>query len=257
MKITRKMSTTITASDWLEHFERNRIDRMHIPWERGLHIETSLRSALICSLQRFQVGETGEGRHLKACAAQTGDPVYEKAIDLFIKEEQEHARLLARVLQMLDAPLLQGHWSDACFIVLRRMSALRMELMVLLMAEIIAKRYYRAVYEASDDPVLRSLCAQILRDEVSHVAFHCDYLRGAFTALSAPQRWLVQQAWKSLFRLVCYLLVWDHREFLRASKLSRSAFVRDCERLFNYHSNFIFETTGRRPIVDCVKMPGA
>src|SRR5207253_3603965 len=118
-------------------------NRMSIPWEHSVVIEQHLRGPLVRSLQRFQVGEQGDGIHLKRNATATGDPAYAETISLFIDEEQEHARLLAQLLRGMGAPLLGWHWSDACFVCVRRLSGLRLELMVLLAAELISKRYYR------------------------------------------------------------------------------------------------------------------
>src|SRR5438552_16393248 len=118
--------------DWLDYFEYNRRHRRKIPWERTIELAAGARAPLIRSLQRFQVGESGEGTHLRKQAAKTGNPAYQAAIELFIKEEQEHARLMAGILRKLDAPLLQRHWSDACFILLRRLFGLHYELLVLL-----------------------------------------------------------------------------------------------------------------------------
>src|SRR5213075_377485 len=104
---------------WLNYFEHNRVHRRDVPWEQPLEIAApSLRDALIRSLQKFQIGESGEGRHLRKKAANSGDPAYHAAIDLFIKEEQEHARLMAGILRKLNARLLHAHWSDGCFILL-------------------------------------------------------------------------------------------------------------------------------------------
>ena len=58
--------------DWLAYFERNRASRMEIPWERGIAVEPDLRVPLIHSLRRFQVGEQGDGNHLKRGAAAKG-----------------------------------------------------------------------------------------------------------------------------------------------------------------------------------------
>src|SRR5271168_1007822 len=101
--------------EWLNYFQHNRVHRLEIPWERPICPEPRARAPLIRSLQRFQVGESGEGRHLRRHAASTGDAVYQECIDLFIKEEQEHARLMAEILRRLGAPLLERHWSHACF----------------------------------------------------------------------------------------------------------------------------------------------
>src|SRR5919109_4904445 len=185
--------------DWKTYFERNRARRMVIPWDRGIAVEPHMRAPLIRSLQRFQVGEQGDGAHLRMAAAATGDPAYAAAIALFVEEEQEHARLLERLLCGMGGTLLRRHWSDVCFIFLRRLSGLHLELLVLLVAELVAKRYYRALHEGTSDPVLKTAFAQILHDEVGHVAFHCDYLQRAFAPLSPHARLLIRVSWRLLF----------------------------------------------------------
>src|SRR5580704_5011876 len=165
---------------WLNYFEYNRDHRHETPWERGVTIPPKTRGPLIHSMLRFQVGESGDGRHLRRQAATTSDATYMECLDLFIKEEQEHARLMAEIPKRLGAKLLTHHWSDGCFILLRRLFGLNQKLLVLLMPEIIAKRYFRAVYNGVTDPVVRAVCAQILHDEEGHVTFHTEYLRRAF-----------------------------------------------------------------------------
>lgn len=162
---------------WLKYFEWNRVHRAKVPWEMGIQVEPLLRGPLIRSLQKFQLGESGEGRRLRRHAIATGDSFYSAAIELFVKEEQEHARLMAIILSQLHAPLLSSDWTDHCFVFLRRMFGLHQELMVLLLPEMIAKCYFRALHDGTDDDVLRSVFAQILHDEEGHVAFHVDYLR--------------------------------------------------------------------------------
>ena len=132
---------------WLNYFEQNQRNRMPVPWEKGIQVELLVSAPLIRSLQKFQLGESGEGRKLKRDAKDTGDMIYAAAIDLFIKEEQEHSRLMARILKQLNAPLLQSHWSDWCFVSLRHLFGLHQELMVLLLPEMIASRYFRVLHE--------------------------------------------------------------------------------------------------------------
>src|SRR5260221_98946 len=170
--------------NWLDYFRHNRDHRMHIPWEQGIQIEAHLREPLIRSLQRFKVGESGEGIHLRKRAATAGNCDYEATIDLFINEEQEHARLMGCVLKRLNAPLLSKHWSDSCFVALRHFFGLHGTLLVLLMPEMIAKCYFLALREGTSDPVLNLIFEQIFRDELGHLAFHADYLNRACSGLS-------------------------------------------------------------------------
>ena len=218
---------------WLKHFERNRELDRPIPWRDEINIPTSLLKPFIRSLQRFQIGESGEGRHLRAAAHATGDDTYGRAIDLFIQEEQQHARWMAEILQRLNAPLLTSHWTDGCFILLRRVFGLNQQLMVLLTPEIIARRYFRVLYDRIDDPTVRGVCAQILHDEAGHVAFHVDYLRGALAKLSLPARVLLRAAWRVLFRLSLIVVLLDHRSILRACGVSTASFWWDCDLMFD------------------------
>jgi hypothetical protein len=199
------------------------------------------------SLQRFQVGESGGSGCLQRFSQATGDTDYARAIELFAAEEGEHGRLLARLLDSLDAPLLDSHWSDGIFVALRRLGGkglrgLHQELLTLLIAEMIAKRYYRALYEGSRDAVLRATCAQILSDEVGHVAFHCDYLHGAFARMSPLTRTAVRSGWRVLYQLACLLVLFDHRGVLRTCGVSAHEWWRSCNLIFDVTASQIFSS---------------
>lgn len=233
-------------NEWLEYFEWNKVNRRHIPWAQASRIEFLLQQPLIRSLQRFQVGESGEGSHLRKQAATTGCAIYQKCIDLFIKEEQEHARLMAEVLKRERAPLLTHHWTDGCFILLRRLFRLHHELLVLLVPEIIAKRYFRALRDGTEDPVLRAICEQILHDEEGHVAFHVDYLRREFRGLSLFKRIGIMVGWKLLFQAACVVVIFDHRSLLRAVGVSAGTFWWDCLMLLDEAAAAIFSHVSER-----------
>jgi len=227
---------------WLEYFERNRTDRLSVPWGTLPEIEAAVRGPLIRSLQRFQVGESGEGSHLRRRAATTNDPAYQACIELFIREEQEHARLMANFLQRLNAPLLTHHWSDACFIFLRHLFRLEHELLVLLVPEIIAKRYFRALHEGTNDPTLRAMCAQIMHDEQGHVAFHIEFLRQIISARPFWHRIGLLIVWKLLFQATCVAMIFDHRSILRALNIPFATFWLDCSLLFDEAAASIFSS---------------
>jgi len=234
------------AGEWLNYFQENARQRLTIPWERGIIVEPYLCGPLIRSLQRFQVGEQGDGLHLRKAAAMARYPEYRAAIDLFVKEEQEHSRLLARLIEEMGGKLLTHHWSNICFIFLRRLLGLRMELLVLLVAEVIAQVYYKALHDGTVDVVLRSVFAQILHDEHGHVAFHCTYLRQAFASHSPLARWLISQSWSLLFMLVCLIVISDHRTVFRAIGVTPQACWHDCMQAFRATRIFTISlTTGQ------------
>ena len=228
--------------NWLKYFQHNREHRYSIPWDRTVEMPFHLRRPLIRSLQRFQVGESGEGTHLRRQAGTTRDPVYEAAIDLFIKEEQEHARLMAGVLQKLNGTLLHKHWSDACFILLRRLFGLNHELLVLLMPEMIAKRYFRALRDGTKDLLLKSVFEQILQDEEGHLAFHVDYLQRRFASLSLPSRLVLRAVWRILFRVACLVVIVDHGTILNGVGVSPGTFWWDCGLIFDEVAAGIFSS---------------
>lgn len=112
---------------------------------------------------------------------------------LFVAEEQNHARLLARLLAAGGVPTLTSHWSDTVFVRLRRLLGLRLELLVLMIAEVVALRYYRALRDGTDDALTSEVAGRILSDERRHVPFHCERLHASLAELPRPAR---RPAWK-------------------------------------------------------------
>jgi hypothetical protein len=229
-----------SSNEWLAYFESNRSQRVVIDWSQPMAIPPPLLTALIPSLQRFQVGERGDGRHLRTTARRLGDPAYSNSIALFVAEEQDHARLLAQVLRSLDAPLLRWHWSDVCFTLLRRLLGLRWEVLVLMIAELIGKRYYQALRDGVPDSPLHAVFGQIVRDEVGHIAFHTAFLQQAFVGLPAPARLTAHAAWRLLFRCVCLVVARDHGAALAAVGLPPAAFRAECGWLIDAVATRVF-----------------
>ena len=62
-----------------------------IPWQQGVQVSEGIRADFAKSLQRFQLGESGDGRFLRRNAL-AESPEYREALEWFIREEQEHAR---------------------------------------------------------------------------------------------------------------------------------------------------------------------
>ncbi|RSM40045.1 ferritin-like domain-containing protein [Amycolatopsis balhimycina DSM 5908] len=214
----------MTYARWLQDFEteaERRRRREDPPWSRGAR----LHPALVRSVQRFQVGEAGDGANLVAKAA--GDDTYLAAVKLFVAEEQNHARMLAGLLAAAGVPTIGKHWSDTVFVKLRRALGLRLELMVLLIAEVVALRYYRALRDGTDDPLVTQVAAWILADEERHVPFHCHRLRIGFENVPGPGRAAVFGGWRVLLLGVALTVAADHGPALRELGVGRLVFVAD------------------------------
>ncbi|MQY16528.1 hypothetical protein SRB5_67270 [Streptomyces sp. RB5] len=211
---------------WTKRFEDERERRQaegDPDWERG----AALHPAIWASVQRFQVGEDGDGANLVGKANQAGDPDYAAAVRLFVAEEQNHARLLARLLAAGDMPTLKGHWSDTVFVRLRRLMGLRLELLVLMIAEVVALRYYRVLRDGTDDALTSDVAGRILADEERHVPFHCERLHASVGELPRWSRRPVMFLWRVLLLGATVVVAADHGGALRRLGLGRVRFVRD------------------------------
>lgn len=190
-------------------------------WARGAKLDDTM----VASLQRFQLGESGDGANLAAKASLGGDESYATAVRLFIAEEQNHARLLAALLAAANAPVITSHWSDAVFVRLRRALGLRLELMVLFVAEFIALSYYRALRDGAGDPLAADVAGRILADEERHVRFHSQQLRLEFAALPPWSRLPVCWVWQLLMMGTAGVVVFDHGAALALVGMPRRRFA--------------------------------
>jgi hypothetical protein len=221
-----------SSAQWLSYFQSNKESRINISFAKHNSIPASTRAPLIWTLQRFQIGETGEGNHLRKYARMTNDPDYEQCIDLFIKEEQYHALVLAQMIQSMDGVLLTWHWSDLAFIGLRRMLGLKTELLILLIAEIIGKCFYNACANNLKNSRFSDAFSLIVLDEIGHLEFHCEFLRDEMKPLPPIAKKICYFAWCVLFFSACLVFIVDNMRALEAINVSPRNFLNDCSSTF-------------------------
>lgn len=226
---TQKHAPTAGFAVWESYFARNvdrheRIDPL-IPWQTASPLSAAETRAIARSLQRFELGESGEGLGLLAKARVLDDPVYDAALMRFIAEEQRHSALFGSLLDRFGAERLTAHWSDAVFVVLRRFLGLRTEVTLFLIAETVAMEYFGALSRCAD-PVVQGVARRVLTDEVEHIRFQIDQLRTGMSGVGRPARviaastaWLVAVGAASVVAL-------DHGRAMRACGLRRSTFWR-------------------------------
>ncbi len=201
--------------DWKEYFVQNQNHFDDINFEDHDQLSAEERVLISSSVQQFQRGESSEGRHLFAFAKEFANPEYLECIKLFIREEQRHAAVLATFMKKFQIPLIKAHWVDQAFRWLRKAGGIQNTVNILLVAEIIAKVYYRALHHATESVLLKKICLQILSDEEAHIRFQCDLLKVCHTRQSRLTNFLIRNF--QLFLMTCTALVvwWHHRRVLR------------------------------------------
>lgn len=219
-----------TYADHVEEFEKHQRLRAELV-ERWSPVDP-LPPALVRSIQVFQAGEDGDGASLLAKSASAGEADYLAAVRLFVAEEQNHARLLRNVLACAGEPTIDGHWTDRVFVGVRRALDLRLELMTLMLAEVVALRYYRALRDGTGNALLTDVAGRILADEQRHVPFHVDRLRAGFAATPAPGRRLGAALWWVLMIGATAVVAAGHGSALRVLGLTRRDFAADVLALF-------------------------
>jgi hypothetical protein len=185
------------------------------------------RSGLCRSLAIFQLGESGSGDHLLHAAARAGASAdHRRALELFVGEEQEHARMLAAVLDALAFPVRTHHWTDRIFVALRRARSLRTEVLTLMVAEVVGLCYYEALRDGLTDPTLHDVCRRIHADEVSHIDFHVDTLPCFTRRWTAIGLGIARAGWNVGVAGASVVVAAGHGAALSAAGTTRWAFVR-------------------------------
>jgi len=215
--------------DWTPNFAA-RAGLRSVTSDPDWTVGSTLLPPVVASLQRFQVGESGDGAGLITLADAAGDPNYARAVRFFVAEEQNHARLLAELLRAGGHPTVSSHWSDRIFVRCRRALGLRCEMLVLSTAELVALRYYGALAESSD-ALLREVSTRILEDEVHHVRFQRDRLSDGFARTPAFLRTVAGFLWQAFAVAVVVVVAVDHGPALRAVGTTRGVFIVECCRL--------------------------
>ena len=180
----------------------------------------------------FSTWETGEGKFLiaHACAQFPNDAAYHQALELFVAEEGEHARLLQRLVHRFGGETIRRHWTHTLFRLVRRALGFKFEIQLLVTAELVGTAYYRLLQARMRDPVLDDACALILKDEAKHVDFHSDWF-GEFQSRLLP---LERAIWNAQFQVLfaaAACVAWlDHRHCLQTAGANRAEFFRVARR---------------------------
>jgi hypothetical protein len=209
-----------TSNQWILHFKEN-AKRQHIDWSLKAEISDQEISAILRSLQAWQLGETSDGRHLlKAVtryANRINDPAYIEATALFIKEEQKHGNNLGTYLDRIGKPRIKADLGDTLFRKIRYFNA-NMEIWTLTVTvvESTAQIFYQSMKDATSCKLLKQICTDILIDEAPHIEFQTERLSIIYSNKTAAGKVLARRAYY-LFYFSTALVVWmAHKKLFKA-----------------------------------------
>lgn len=211
---------------WYDYFIANQSHFDHLDWSPADRLTEEEKKCIYSSVQQFQRGEHSEGKHFLQYAESMQDKSYTETVKVFIREEQDHARVLGQFMDAQGITRLRKDWLDGVFRGLRKLAGLEGTVTVLLTAEIIAIPYYTALERATKSTVLRQICKQILKDEEMHLRFQ------SYTLWQLYQRKIKAGIFfsKSIHRVLMagtLLMVWMyHRKVLRAGNYDFGSFMR-------------------------------
>ncbi len=170
----------LSQFDWIAHFKANHNHRLQIDFSAEPELTPEEKSLISPSIQSFQKGEASGGHFLLRCARRYADrnhdPEYPGAMEWFVREENWHSAYLRKYMDYHRIPVSRHSLLDDIFRLLRKTGGLRSEVIVLITAEMIALSYYRALAECVDSPALKSICRQMLKDELPHIVFQSHTL---------------------------------------------------------------------------------
>ncbi|MBL9132980.1 MAG: long-chain fatty aldehyde decarbonylase [Verrucomicrobiaceae bacterium] len=218
---------------WINHYETNtRLnDAMTLPaGPSGL--PEAVRKPVARSLAVFQLGESGGGTRLKRYARVIAPLAqfsgYQRAIDLFVAEEQSHAALLSRLIAYLNQPQLHKQWTNSIFRWARNLVNLEFNIQILLTAELVAEVYFGLLYLRCADPAVKKVSHKLLRDEMQHLEFQRQFLAERLQEFTPATRRLWCLQFRLIHRFVAAVVSWDHRDCLKAIEVSPAAFRSRC-----------------------------
>jgi hypothetical protein len=214
---------------WLNYYQQNRINRPEPKWNSPSALELHVQRLFARSLSHFQLGETGEGTFLldHACKQVSDDPVYLDALQFFLAEEGEHARLLERLVLRFGGATIRKHWTHRLFRLIRHGLGFRFEIQVLVIAELVGTAYYRLLRARTRDSVLDETCELLLRDEAKHVEFHAQWLGDFLSRLLPLEASVWRTQFQALFSAAATVAWIDHCDALLAAGTTRREYFRE------------------------------
>jgi hypothetical protein len=209
-----------TSREWISYFTLN-LQEKRIDWSQPPQVTKEELVPVLKSLQAWQLGETSEGLNLirasEKYAAKTGDAFYVEAIKLFIKEEQKHGANLGKYLDAIGKPRIQQNWGDTLFRKIRHLNtSMEMWTITVIIVESAAQIFYQSLKDATNCPLLKEICTDILIDEAPHIKFQQERLARIFAAKTMAGMAIAYYFYKFFYKSTSLVVWMAHKKVFKA-----------------------------------------
>ncbi|MGH8298600.1 MAG: hypothetical protein ACRES6_04855 [Steroidobacteraceae bacterium] len=224
---------------WLNHFEYHAEQPRGVAGGSMSGLRPEERRLIARSIAVFQLGEQSDGSGLLRAAyrfaAAHGDELLPRITELFIREEQRHARLLRQFMDEHGIRAQCRHWTDRIFRRVRRLAGFELYLHVLITAELIGNVYYRALEAVTGCQRLKALCRTLLADELAHVGYESELILELRARKPPALRALIRLAHRAFFCGAACAVWLSHHEVLGRAGHTAGGFVRSCLAQYAFH----------------------
>ncbi|HEV2444133.1 MAG TPA: hypothetical protein VGT07_16535 [Steroidobacteraceae bacterium] len=224
---------------WLNHFEYHAEQPRGAPTGSLSGLRPEERRLIGRSIATFQLGEQSDGTGLLRAAyrfaAAHGDELLPRITELFIREQQRHARLLRG---FMDEHGIRGkcrHWTDIVFRRVRRLAGFELYLHVLITAELIGNVFYRALESVTGCQRLRVLCRTLIADELAHIGYESELILELRARKPAALRASIRVTHRAFFCAAAFAVWISHHAVLRRAGHTAGGFLRTCLEQYAFH----------------------
>ncbi len=165
--------TNLEEFNWIEYFEYNNKNLLKLDYTNNKELTEEEINLIAPSIKAFQLGEGSQGKHLtkvvEEYAKKTNYKDYPEIMKWFIIEENRHSQTLKKFMEIYNIKPVQKLSVDNIFRILRKLMGIECEVIVLVTAEMVALSYYTALSNSTGSTLLKTICTQMLNDELKHV----------------------------------------------------------------------------------------
>ncbi len=218
--------------DWVKYFEYNNAHLFKLDFGKNDELTDTEIELISPSIKAFQIGEGSEGKHLIKCVARfakrSNYTEYNKIMQWFILEENRHSQTLKKYMEIYNIKPIESSLLDNIFRFMRKLTGLECEVIVLVTAEMIALSYYSALSQATNSQLLKTICQQMLNDELKHVVLQSDTLRRISAGRNRFINSSVRLIRKIIMKFTAFIVWHKYKKLFISGNYPYKKFKSDC-----------------------------